>query len=1304
MNYIRAIYIILFVLSLSIQPNLQGMEHPEEEPHFYCKVPFVGDEFPDEIPVRECSYTTLLYNENNISYHYAPDPDNPTRLIQIPCVTFNRTYQSKPPQHEPVRTQSSYINRHLNQLHERSYSFRQRSAYYADRDFAIDRYLHIYNQLNESDQGQFAYENEYLHELAMRRIAYENQPPFRQRVKDSLSALGEKLSSTKDRIASWWHGNSSDDNPEKEASFPMPESTYKSQSTELIQQSQAAKDPFKTDTVVPTFEKKDTELIDEDFHEQQKDIALSAERFSLTTYPSFISDSTSATSDDNASSSTSDSQPSNKPSPFPKEKPQANDDDKKSQVIPQEIREKYEKYKKYHEDKNPNQSTPSQQPITSSRVVPPIKEPMTDVIRQDSKEFIAKLNLPSAKSSNSSTRSTPPIATSLPTSPLHQINSYDNYATSRRTSSTQSGSLHAQRQVLNNQINQIAQRESSTVRAWGGSQERRKLEAEQRKINAQIRYQENVASYSGGGSSGGYSSNEYRYPKALDHFSCQNKRKIRYLLKNDLVSKEDKEFINSAWNDAAKNHGNSEFISQNPLVAKTTNFYSGTDGRILSQCYDMASSIYNEQYTWEEEVLLPILRANNFDQANTLTSKNITQEQWLNIRRRLEKHHSNVHKIHIRPKYNEVSKKIDEEYKKINHTIGYIDYYFSYDAYYKIKSRVEKEFLDKHIDEISQEKNLEYQQKLAAEKLELERRLAAEKAEHERLQKELEKQQKKEEHAKRVGTLLDYEATKRRLQQEFELEQAKERLEELCRMINAPSHYHEQRELFYFSNNCSTPVTSLQNNSDNTASFLSFDADVATSATDFITTSPYGSKQIDPKVIEDLITHPDTSESVIETLKKAQELYNNTDDKILKDISVTVTDLLVYGETISKKISESDAAYSKAELERYKAIKEQTFEIASTVIHVIYDELDKIGEKNSAQFHAILAHPLEMGKHIISGVGTQVYEAIEKLGAMTGPIDSEIREHISESDMSSLKQKAQEERERVIDAIEKKVLAFNALPAQEKFRVAVRHSLNFASQVLVAKACSLLNTTMRPNTLTVNAIEAAAALESATQQRLAHAVEGKAEGTLSPAEKASRAQKVQEIVDLSREYSQSERAKEFLAKSDKRFGHPKFAKEVPSAIDTVSTADGIKYAKDKIAQFVKISEKDSIWSKITPTQEFWPHTNIPKSFVIDCQGKKIWINANATEHLMEHTAPSIKKGRGYIDPLRSPGNIPASEYRLSQEMLLDTFYESLENAISEGINFSEKGVSGGTWRFVFSKPSFVGGHIQVHHIESNLWK
>jgi hypothetical protein len=156
----------------------------------------------------------------------------------------------------------------------------------------------------------------------------------------------------------------------------------------------------------------------------------------------------------------------------------------------------------------------------------------------------------------------------------------------------------------------------------------------------------------------------------------------------------------------------------------------------------------------------------------------------------------------------------------------------------------------------------------------------------------------------------------------------------------------------------------------------------------------------------------------------------------------------------------------------------------------------------------------------------------------------------------------------------------------------------------------------------------------------------------------------------------------------------------------------------KIIQQFSEEKPGSIWTKIEPTQEFWPHTNIPKSFVVECDAKKYWVSGNATDHLMENIAPNtndsrvvelVGKGknindyRNYINPVEAPWNIPAKEYRISQEMLLDNFYEVLDKALKQEIIFNNKNecvITVSNWEIGFSKPSIEGGYIVVNHIKN----
>ena len=339
----------------------------------------------------------------------------------------------------------------------------------------------------------------------------------------------------------------------------------------------------------------------------------------------------------------------------------------------------------------------------------------------------------------------------MPTSPLSQINSYQNYAASTpsRTPSTQSSSLQVQRQQYTNQISQAAQRESSTARAWGGGLRKRQLEAERRKIEVQLHYANDPRAVSGTGQ-------PFVDLTPTNPTSEQNSKRIKYVLKNAFIPEDFKVIIKNYWNEIVEQNM-PRLVPKDPLKAWTSDYYAPTHGIVLAECNKIVKPVYNQLCEWEKEILLPILRQHDFKQANTLTSKSLNQEQWLKNRRKLEKHHSNIKKILIIKKHREdIRKKTDEEYEKIRHNVGYIDHFWLNDTHNRIRWRIEREFFQIHLDELSHQKNLEHQQKLAAEKLaherqlaiekaEIERQLAAERAEQERIKKAVELAQKKSE-------------------------------------------------------------------------------------------------------------------------------------------------------------------------------------------------------------------------------------------------------------------------------------------------------------------------------------------------------------------------------------------------------------------------------------------------------------------------------------------------------------------------------------------------------------------------------
>ena len=83
----------------------------------------------------------------------------------------------------------------------------------------------------------------------------------------------------------------------------------------------------------------------------------------------------------------------------------------------------------------------------------------------------------------------------------------------------------------------------------------------------------------------------------------------------------------------------------------------------------------------------------------------------------------------------------------------------------------------------------------------------------------------------------------------------------------------------------------------------------------------------------------------------------------------------------------------------------------------------------------------------------------------------------------------------------------------------------------------------------------------------------------------------------------------------------------------VSASSG--YDRQEADACITISERLSVkggsgtvWDKITPTQENYINTSIPKSFEIDVNGQKMWVHGKASEHIYEDVYKGLTVGSG----------------------------------------------------------------------------
>ena len=119
----------------------------------------------------------------------------------------------------------------------------------------------------------------------------------------------------------------------------------------------------------------------------------------------------------------------------------------------------------------------------------------------------------------------------------------------------------------------------------------------------------------------------------------------------------------------------------------------------------------------------------------------------------------------------------------------------------------------------------------------------------------------------------------------------------------------------------------------------------------------------------------------------------------------------------------------------------------------------------------------------------------------------------------------------------------------------------------------------------------------------------------------------------------------------------------------------------------------TVWDNITPTQNFYPNTKIPKSFEIKVNGQKIWVHGNATEHIYEDVyAKHIKEfGTAYTNP------------DLYTQQLVSDFYGSLEYVMVSGIEYGHI-ISAGNWDFIFVPPREKELLPVIKHAQFKGWK
>lgn len=105
----------------------------------------------------------------------------------------------------------------------------------------------------------------------------------------------------------------------------------------------------------------------------------------------------------------------------------------------------------------------------------------------------------------------------------------------------------------------------------------------------------------------------------------------------------------------------------------------------------------------------------------------------------------------------------------------------------------------------------------------------------------------------------------------------------------------------------------------------------------------------------------------------------------------------------------------------------------------------------------------------------------------------------------------------------------------------------------------------------------------------------------------------------------------------------------------------------------------TVWDDIKGTQPPREGTTIPKSFEINVNGEKLWVNPNGTKHMVEYSTRNLSHGQ-----------------KLTEQQLLRSFQGAVEQAISTGIKFETKIIID-NWELIFSPAREVGQLPVIKH-------
>ena len=106
------------------------------------------------------------------------------------------------------------------------------------------------------------------------------------------------------------------------------------------------------------------------------------------------------------------------------------------------------------------------------------------------------------------------------------------------------------------------------------------------------------------------------------------------------------------------------------------------------------------------------------------------------------------------------------------------------------------------------------------------------------------------------------------------------------------------------------------------------------------------------------------------------------------------------------------------------------------------------------------------------------------------------------------------------------------------------------------------------------------------------------------------------------------------------------------------------------------NQTGTVWDDIKPTQPNIEGTNIPKSFEVGADGKKYWVNPNATKHMAEYSTRTLSHGQ-----------------KMTEQQLLSSLQGAVGEAAKTGYTYNVP-IKVGNWELIFS-PARQAGQLPV---------